>query len=197
MLKNRKGNRSRTINYSAGGKFFVTSNVYENRCCLGIVRDGVMFRNVYGDIVAEQWLWLAARYKYVRLHEWVVMPNHFHGIIEIDGGFLDENANLDCGGVGTGRDLSLLGDSNSHLGDFNSLSGNSINPGNQNQIKIKSLSELMGAFKTTASKRIRLAGDPVFKWQRSFYDVLILDAESFCRISDYIEANPKKWNSFK
>ncbi len=46
-----------------------------------------MVLNDFGKIVAEQWEWLEAQYDYVELGEWVVMPNHFHGILVIrDGG---------------------------------------------------------------------------------------------------------------
>jgi hypothetical protein len=90
--------------------------------------------NEYGKIAEQQWHWLGEQYPYVVLHEFVVMPNHIHGIIEI------KRANV----VGTGHDLSLQHDS--------SVS-----------IKIKSLSELMGAYKTTSSKKIHLLGYEAFQ----------------------------------
>lgn len=61
------------------------------------------------------------------------------------------------------------------------------------KIKIKSLSELMGAYKTTASKKIHLAGDPAFAWHRSFYDHIIRDVRGYHNISAYIENNPAQW----
>ena len=73
--------------------------------------------------------------------------------------------------VGTGRDLSLR--------------------------KIKSLSELMGAYKTTVSKQIHLAGYTGFAWQRSFHDHIIRDEKSYENISNYIIDNPKTWDKDK
>jgi REP element-mobilizing transposase RayT len=64
----------------------------------------------------------------------------------------------------------------------------------KNGHKIKSLSELMGAYKTTSSKQIHMAGHAEFKWQRSYYDHIIRNHASFTRISDYIKINPAKWN---
>jgi REP element-mobilizing transposase RayT len=66
-----------------------------------------------------------------------------------------------------------------------------------NSIKIKSLSELMGAFKTTSSKLIHLAGFPDFQWQRSFHDHIIKDEKSYLNISNYIETNPERWEDDK
>ena len=70
--------------------------------------------------------------------------------------------------VGTGRDLSQ-------------------------RMKIKSLSELMGAYKTSVSKQIHLLGLLDFAWQRSFYDHIIRNGYSFNLICDYIRNNPLKW----
>jgi REP element-mobilizing transposase RayT len=124
------------------------------------LREPQMILNAYGKIAEQQWYWLAEQYRYIVLHEFIVMPNHMHGIIEIN-----RNA------AGTGRDLSLR--------------------------KIKSLSELMGAYKTTASKHIHLAGYVEFAWQRSFHDHIIRDEKSYERISNYIIDNPKTWDKDK
>ena len=76
----------------------------------------------------------------------------------------------------------------------------------QPAIKIKSISELMGAYKTTSSKQIHLLsvsdtsrclGKIPFKWQRSFHDHIIRDELSYFNISYYIENNPANWKGDK
>ena len=142
--------------------------------------------NEYGKIAEEQWHWLGKQYPYIVLHEFVVMPNHIHGIIEINRSIVGINR------VGTGRDLSLHHDTSIH------------DP--SQPIKIKSLSELMGAYKTTSSKKIHLlecTDDPrtihtnTFQWQRSFHDHIIRDEKSFETISNYILNNPTQWKTDK
>jgi putative transposase len=64
---------------------------------------------------------------------------------------------------------------------------------NANQFKIKPLPELLGAYKTTVSKRIHLAGDTGFKWQNAYHDHIIRNAKSLKNIQDYIKSNPEKW----
>lgn len=64
-------------------------------------------------------------------------------------------------------------------------------------IKIKSLSSLMGAYKTTVSKQIHLAGNEDFSWHRSFHDHIVRNDASYERIFDYISENPKKWSEDK
>ena len=70
------------------------------------------------------------------------------------------------------------------------------NATSQNQ-KIKSLSQLMGAFKTTSSKQIHLLGNLNFAWHRSFHDHIIRNDEAYEKISNYIDNNPMKWREDK
>ena len=153
------------------------------------LREPQMILNEYGKIAEQQWYWLAEQYPYVVLHEFIVMPNHIHGIIEINrnavGTGCDLSANAKDVNVGTGCDLS---------GNVNDAAGTGYD---LSLPKIKSLSELMGAYKTTVSKQIHLAGYAEFAWQRSFHDHIIRDEKSYERISNYIIDNPKTWDKDK
>ena len=57
----------------------------------------------------------------------------------------------------------------------------------------KSLSGLIGAFKTTSSKAIHLAGQADFCWQKSFHDSIVRNERSLARIAQYIQDNPTQW----
>ena len=94
-LKERKLNRLAGFDYSTGGYYFVTISTKNRINYLGNIMDGQMILNTYGQIVEHQWIWLQKQYKYVQLDEYVIMPNHIHGIIIIDPV------------VGNGRDHSL------------------------------------------------------------------------------------------
>jgi putative transposase len=182
MHKNRKGNRLKGYDYSRDNLYFVTPCVQNRWCCLGNILNGVMHKNQYGEIVEKQWFWLMEQYPYVVSHAFIVMPNHAHGVLEIDRNRVrtgrDLSMDMDNEDVGTGRDLSLR------------LRYPSIPP----PMKIKSLSELMGAFKTTSSKHIHLAGLQGFSWQRSFHDHIIRDDFAYEKICNYIDTNPLRWN---
>jgi len=176
MKRNRKPNRLGNYNYASDRLYFVTSCVQNRICCFGeIVGTGrdlslpKMVLNEFGKIAEKQWFWLVEQYPYIASHAFVVMPNHIHGIIEIDRyRIIGDDYGTDRNGVGTGRDLSL-------------------------RMKIKSLSELMGAYKTSVSKQIHLLGLLDFAWQRSFYDHIIRNGYSFNLICDCIRNNPAKW----
>lgn len=151
----RKLNRLKGFNYSQSGYYFITVCTQNRLECFGNIDNSKMLLNKFGKIIETQWEWLAHQYPYIQLDEFVIMPNHIHGILI---------------NVGTGRDLSL-----------------------RNQ-KIKSLSEIIGAFKTTSSKMIHQNGLNEFKWQRSFYDHIIRNEKSLIHIREYIINNPLNWD---
>ncbi len=146
---------------SQNGFYFVTICTKDRIEYFGEIEDEKMILNDFGEIVKQQWTWLGERYSYVGIDEYVVMPNHVHGILIIDS---EE--------VGNGRDRSLQD--------------------NPTQ-KVKSLPELIGAFKTTSSKLIHESGLSIFKWQKSFHDHIIRNDKSLDRIRKYIHYNPLKW----
>ncbi|MBK7711968.1 MAG: transposase [Bacteroidales bacterium] len=157
--------RLKGYDYSSDNLYFVTSCVQNRVCCFGDIEipgcdlstysfNPKMTLNEYGEIAKKQWYWLAEQYRYVVLHSFVVMPNHIHGIIEIDRSRI----------ISTGP------------------------------FKIKPLSELIGAYKTTVSKQIHLLGFIEFQWQRSFHEHIIRDEKSFETIIEYIIHNPLNWD---
>ena len=79
----RRSIRLNGYDYSQAGAYFVTIVAYQRECLFGDVVDGKMMLNDFGNIVAETWQWLEKQYPYVGLETWVVMPNHFHGILVI------------------------------------------------------------------------------------------------------------------
>ena len=117
-----------------------------------------MFPNEYGKIAEQQWQWLEQQYPYIILHSFVVMPNHIHGIIEIDdrlaGTGRDPSNENDDHDVGTGRDRPLPQQQEQQQPN----NGGEPVIREQPVTKTKSLSELMGAYKTASSKQIHLLG---------------------------------------
>ncbi|MBK9982099.1 MAG: hypothetical protein IPP15_06680 [Saprospiraceae bacterium] len=167
----RKRVRLKGYDYSRDGLYYFTSNVKNDVCFLGEIRNKKAYLNDFGKIVLEQWYWLEENYPYVVLHQFVVMPNHIHGILEIS------------------RENIL--NSTTFLSDTST-------------IKIKPFYDLIGAFKMTASKLIRIREKetnadnsyvPKFSWHRSFHDHIIRSNKAYLRISNYIVRNPENWKN--
>ena len=73
-------------NYSSPGFYFVAICVCDRALVLGNVHDEAFFPNALGTIVAESWRSIPEHFSNVTLDEYVVMPNHLHGILAIDEG---------------------------------------------------------------------------------------------------------------
>jgi putative transposase len=70
-------------NYATPAAYFVTICVKDPETTLGEVVQQAMVLSPFGRVAADAWRWLAGRYPYVELDEWVVMPTHLHGILVI------------------------------------------------------------------------------------------------------------------
>jgi len=70
-------------NYASAGYYFVTICTHQRQCVLGQVVDGNVILSPIGEIVAEEWEKTAVIRANVESDEWIIMPNHLHGIIVI------------------------------------------------------------------------------------------------------------------
>ncbi len=72
--------------YSRAGAYYVTICTQNRECLFGEITDGQMVLNDAGKIVADEWMKTGEIRNEIELDEWVVMPNHFHGIVMIRRG---------------------------------------------------------------------------------------------------------------
>ena len=161
----RRSIRLRGYDYAQAGVYFVTI-VTQNRTCLfGEVAYGIMQLNRTGRMVTDCWQWLGTQYAYVTLDEFVLMPNHLHGLIMITD-------NVRRGGSRTAPTAA------------DSPAG-----------KRKPLGRLIGAFKTVSTKQFNSAqgktGSPL--WQRNYYEHVVRRDELLDKIRQYIRENPARW----
>ena len=125
-----------------------------------------------GLIVRSLWEDLSKHYSDVEMDEFIVMPNHVHGIIVFHGeGTVRE--------VGAIRELPLRFD-----GDAQRLSRRRM-----------LLPRVIGRFKMTSARSInRLREEPGSAvWQRNYYEHVIRSEPSLDRIRKYIRDNPAQW----
>jgi REP element-mobilizing transposase RayT len=163
--------------YSAEGGYYITIVTQGRVCIFGEVVDGVMRLNGFGKIVYEEWFNTAKLRPNVELleDEFVVMPNHVHGIIWID----------DVSGRGGNTIISTM-NNNSTVGAYS-------------HTPLRSQSDTIGAiirgFKWAVTTRINtirsLKGTPI--WQRNFYEHIINSERDYENIVNYIDSNPLNW----
>ena len=83
-IHHRHSIRLRGYDYSQAGAYFITICTHERQPLFGVVQEGNMVLNEFGQLVAKTWAGLANQYDWISLGEFVVMPNHFHGLLLIE-----------------------------------------------------------------------------------------------------------------
>ena len=162
--------RYQNWDYTSNGYYFVTICTQNREYFFGDVMADKMQLSPVGKIVAEEWQKTSQIRSYIELDEWVIMPNHLHGIIIIKNQPPQETFQRKT----FQRNVSTTGTAKSRL-------------------KPKSLGSIVGQIKTSCTKRIWEAGFDDFEWQDRFYDHIIQDEESLHHIRKYIINNPLKW----
>jgi putative transposase len=82
--------RLKGYDYAQSGAYFVTICLQDRLCMFGEVSAGLLVPNQYGELVEQAWNDLPNHYPHVTLDQFVVMPNHIHGIIiltDVGAGF--------------------------------------------------------------------------------------------------------------
>lgn len=89
----RRSIRLQGYDYQKAGAYYITLCLHrgfanhegmttaENILLLGTIAEGQMQLNEYGLVIQERWLFLADYYENLELDEFVIMPNHLHGIV--------------------------------------------------------------------------------------------------------------------
>ncbi|RPH24235.1 MAG: transposase, partial [Bacteroidales bacterium] len=172
--------RLQNWDYGSNAAYFITICTKNREHYLGKIHDGKMMVSPAGSIAHVLWYEIKNHANNIELGEFVVMPNHVHGILVLNGN-----------DVGTTHALSLQSNNDSStIRTENDLSP----PGKQrfqNQGK-NTISSIVGSYKSAVSKYCnRLELD--FAWQSLFYDHIIRNDESFQKISEYIKNNPANW----
>ena len=83
LIHHRHSIRLQGFDYSKAGFYYITMCVQKRECLLGKIFAGKMHLNEYGQTTEKCWLEIPQHYPNCILHEFVVMPNHLHGIIEL------------------------------------------------------------------------------------------------------------------
>lgn len=182
-IHHRRSIRMKGYDYSQAGLYFITICCQDRICLFGEIKNGIMCLNDAGTMIHEQWLKLAERFINIQLHEFVVMPNHFHGIV--------------------GAPLVGAHHVDAHHVDVHHVDVHRHNPetGHPQGVPLHSLGDIIGAFKSiTTLEYIRGVKNDHWQpfnkkmWQRNYWEHIIRNYESYERISDYIKTNPAKWD---
>ena len=167
--------RLQDYDYSQPGSYFVTICTQGRKWLFGNVIDGEMHLNTVGTIAQSIWLTLPNRFPHIELDQYVIMPNHLHGIITIVGAQLIAPA----GGSGGAKADSI---GRPHP----AASTGAINCA-------PTLGKMIRAYKAVATSQIRSTVKADFQWQRDYYEHIVRKDGDLDHIRQYIVDNPARW----
>lgn len=156
--------RLKGYDYARPGAYFVTICTQNRVCLFGDVVNGKMRLNDTGDIVRQCWLDMPAHCSTAVLDEFVVMPNHIHGVI-------------------------VLGDAPVGATHASPLPTRPRGPRRQSIASI--VGSFKSAVTKRLNERRGTPGASV--WQRNYYEHIIRDDAAWQRIREYIANNPLQW----
>jgi len=84
----RRSIRLKEYDYSQPGGYYITICTQNREILFGDIEKGKMILNEIGKIVKNYWLKIPDLRSYIELDEFIIMPNHFHGIM-----IIKENSN--------------------------------------------------------------------------------------------------------
>ncbi len=166
QIHHRRSIRLPQYDYTRAGAYFVTLCCHQKKCLFGEIERGIMELNAIGEVVQQVWLNLPNHFPQVELDDFVIMPNHLHGIV--------------C----------LLGN------DDLINSEPSITPTTQmlNGTIKGSLGAILQNFKSVSTRRVnKVTRNSGTIWQRNYYERVIRGDRAYENIKRYIQQNPLKW----
>ena len=172
--------RLKNWDYGSNAKYFVTICTKDREHFFGDCENGRMILNDIGKIVELEWLKTFDMRPDMNLcmGEYVIMPNHFHGIL----------------GIGLNKYNSCR-DAMHCVSTIPTTTSPATPDPSQNRFgpQSKNLGSIIRGFKSAVTVQARSI-NLEFEWQSRFYDHIIRNEKSFHQISQYIKGNPVNWN---
>ena len=197
--------RLKNWDYSGEAVYFITIVTKSRKCIFGSVIDDKMILNDNGQIIENELLKSIKIRKNWFFHNWVVMPNHIHLLIEIQNNNRPDS-NVETQIVETHSSASMSGISTNNI-MTNAEETHCCAPlqKNQNQSESKlsrkpnSISSFVAIFKSVTTKQI----NDIYKdaqqcvstkiWQTNYHDHIVRNYNTFDKIYQYIKTNPGNW----
>ena len=170
-LPDRQSIRLKGWDYSSPGWYFVTINTNENKALFGVVVNGHMVLSEAGRVADEEWRKSAKLRKGLVLDEFVVMPNHVHGIVHLDGHGQGFDASNPCFGKPVAGSLGVF------VGAYKAA-----------------VSRCLGRMGLVHQDTGLIHQAPAV-WHRNYWDVIVRDDEALATIRRYIRNNPQNYEA--
>jgi REP-associated tyrosine transposase len=180
--KHRRSIRLSNRDYARPDLYFVTICAHERRCIFGRIEVSSVVPSALGSLVCESWVAIPHHFPQVALHEFVIMPNHIHGLIAITAQPL-----LGASAVpGHAMSSPPIVGAQHRCALAQGATNKNVTPG--------SLGAIVRSFKSIVARRAHKElgwNGPI--WQRNYFERVLRDGQEFSDASRYVAENPMKW----
>jgi len=200
---NRRSIRLKDYDYSQSGIYFITICCHDYKCLFGeIVKSpqnelGVyevnMVLNEFGQIAYNEWMKTSEKRQNIELGEFIVMPNHIHGIIIINSERSVSNTNENDEKNLNESTLINVENVESLIVSNNDNFANKVVCNKLLQSPSNNLGAIIRGYKATVTRQINDLENLGTIWQRNYYEHIIRSEKAYEKISDYIINNPYHW----
>jgi putative transposase len=167
--------RLQNWDYGANGAYFITICTDKMQHYFGEIFECEMQLNELGKLAQELWKEITNQFSYVELGNFVIMPNHIHGIL-----IINKSATVETRFIASPNNEEKKGGVT----------------GDKNPMLNENISRIIRWYKGRCSFEMRkIHAD--FSWHSRFHDHIIKDSTSFENIQNYIENNSSKWEEDK
>jgi len=180
-IHHRRSIRLKGYNYSEAGAYFVTICTQDKECLFGKIVEGKIIMNSAGEMIQKWWIELTNKFRNIQMDEFIIMPNHMHGIIFIVG-------------------AALCGRPDTMDGKYQKTGQPCSSEEGQPHRVAPTLGGIMDWFKTMTTNDyiacVKQYGWPRFNrklWQRNYYERIIRNEPELNKIREYIITNPLNW----
>lgn len=164
QIHHRRSIRLPDYDYTQPGYYFITLTADDGIPWFGEIEAGEMQLNTLGEMVQNEWLNLPQRFPGIALDEFVIMPNHFHGIIHIT-----EEGQPNDKGPGTHEAF-----------------GRPVKASLPTMVRSFKAAVTLRARRMTGNNDLKL-------WRGNYYERVILDDRALLAARSYIQENPANW----
>ncbi len=200
-IHHRRSIRLKGYDYAQAGLYFITICCQDRAHLFGEVINEIMILNEYGKIAFTEWENSMNIRDNIYLHDFVIMPNHIHGIIEI----VFKKANQDAGELELAPITKFQSPSQTIGSIVRGYKIATIKKIKDKVLEESSKGELRCMGELQFAHTSQFAPTPTEKiiqldfkiWQRNYYEHIIRNEASHQRISDYILNNPAQWSEDK
>lgn len=197
--KNRKSIRIKGYDYNQNGAYFVTICTHNKQCLFGQVESGKMVLNKLGLLVEDAWREISKHYESVLIDEFVIMPNHVHGIIWLQDrreqlGVINHAPIQIAHEIDVGARLGVINHAPTPMSYDANVGAQFIAP--KTHKTQPTLGEVVRAFKARASQasKTALPVDSKALWQRNYYEHVVRGEPDLQAVREYINNNPQQWH---